>query len=330
VAARRSASSPVVRCRGFRGNLHVVSEAFAETGNDDDDTFTPLTTRVILDRACGAAGLDADGASLIRLGENAMFRLREPVVVRIARTAAYEPDARKEVAVARWLEAESYPAVRALPIDQPLTIDGRVVTFWEALSDQEVYGSPADVATLLTRLHDMRPRASLGLKPLRPFGRAERRIENNGWFSPEDRSFLRNRLGELRTAYADLRFVLPAGVIHGDASVGNVICDRDGRAVLIDLDGFAIGPREWDLVLTAIYYDSFGWHTEVEYAEFVSVYGFDVMEWPGYPVLRDVREFLMVTWLSQKAGHDERAAAETRKRIAALRSGRSKRDWQPY
>lgn len=26
----------------------------------------------------------------------------------------------------------------------------------------------------------------------------------------------------------------------------------------IDLDGFAIGPREWDLALTAIYYDSFG------------------------------------------------------------------------
>jgi hypothetical protein len=47
-------------------------------------------------------------------------------------------------------------------------------------------------------------------------------------------------------------------------------------------------------------------------------------------VLRDVREFLMVTWLSQKAGHDERAAAETRKRIADLRGGRSKRDWQPY
>ena len=314
---------------GLSGTLHVVSEAFAESGHDDD-TFTPLTTRAILDRACEAAGLDADGASLIRLGENAMFRLRQPVVVRIARTAAYEPDARKEVAVARWLEAESYPAVRALPIDQPLAIDGRVVTFWEALSDQEVYGSPADVATLLARLHGMTPPASLGLEPLRPFGRAERRIEINGWFSPEDRSFLRNRLATLKTAYADLRFVLPAGVIHGDASVGNVIYDRDDQAVLIDLDGFAIGPREWDLVLTAIYYDSFGWHTEKEYAEFVSVYGFDVMQWPGYPVLRDVREFLMVTWLSQKAGHDERAAAETRKRIADLRSGRSKRDWQPY
>ncbi len=50
---------------------------------------------------------------------------------------------------------------------------------------------------------------------------------------------------------------------------------------------------------------------------------------PG-PVLRDVREFLMVTWLSQQAGDNKEAAAEVRKRITALRTGGSKRDWRPY
>lgn len=29
--------------------------------------------------------------------------------------------------------------------------------------------------------------------------------------------------------------------------------------MLITPAGFAVGPREWDLVLTAIHYDSFGW-----------------------------------------------------------------------
>jgi aminoglycoside phosphotransferase (APT) family kinase protein len=308
-----------------------VTGAFAEpAGQDADGAFTVMTTRATLDRACKIAGFDQRGARLLRLGENAMFRLAEPIVVRIARTAAYEPDARKEVAVARWLEAENYPAVRALPIDQPLVIDGYVVTFWEAVSDEEVYGTPAEVAALLVRLHALTPPAGMDLQPLRPFARAERRIEQNGWLSPGDRSFLRTRLEELRARYAQLQFTLSPGVIHGDASVGNVIHDGDGRPVLIDLDGFAIGPREWDLVLTAIYYDSFGWHTAVEYAAFAEVYGFDVMRWPGYPVLRDVREFLMVTWLSQKAGHDEQVAAEVRKRIASLRTGSSKRDWQPY
>ena len=41
-------------------------------------------------------------------------------------------------------------------------------------------------------------------------------------------------------------------------------------------------PREWDLALTAIYYDSFGWHTREEYETFVRIYGFDIMQWPGY------------------------------------------------
>ena len=45
-------------------------------------------------------------------------------------------------------------------------------------------------------------------------------------------------------------------MIHGDASIGNVLRDRQGNPVVIDLDGFAIGPREWDVVLTAIYYGS--------------------------------------------------------------------------
>jgi hypothetical protein len=328
-----------VRCRvdgaralasGRDGKLRVVSEASAESVGQHEEAFTAMTTRGILDQACRVAGLDSRGARLLRLGEHAMFRLAEPVVVRIARSAAYEADACREVAVARWLEAEDYPAVRVLPIKQPLVIGGRVVTFWGALGDGEVYGSPSEVASLLARLHRLVPPDSLGLKPLRPFARAERRIEHGEWLSPPDRSFLLERLEKLKVQYSRLDFVLPAGVIHGDASVGNVIHDRDGRPVLIDLDGFAIGPREWDLVLTAIYYDSFGWHTRDEYESFAAIYGFDVMGWSGYPVLRDVREFLMVTWLSQKAGHDAQVADEVRKRIVALRTGGSKRDWRPY
>jgi aminoglycoside phosphotransferase (APT) family kinase protein len=276
-------------------------------------------------------GLDPVDARMLRLGEHAMFRLAAPIVVRIARSSASEPDARMEVSVARWLQGVDYPAVRALPIDQPLLHDSRVVTFWRALSDDGTeFGTTAEVADLLVKLHALRPPCSLALAGLRPFARVARRIDSALWLSPDDREFLRARREQLAQQYDQLTFVLPLGVIHGDASVGNVICDAAGQAVLIDLDGFAIGPREWDLVLTAMYYDSFGWHTLAEYEQFAASYGFDVMKWTGYPVLRDVREFLMVTWLSQKGAEDERASAEVRKRIAALRSGGSKRDWLTF
>jgi hypothetical protein len=281
--------------------------------------------------ACQAVGIEADGTRLMRLGEHAMFRLASAVVVRIARSTAYEQDARKEVSVARWLESVGYPAVRALSIVQPVVTDDRVVTFWEALSDDgAAYGTTPEVAGLLVRLHRLAPPASLGLAELKPFARVARRIESACWLGSGDRDYLRVRQEQLAERYERLDFALPQGVIHGDASVGNVIRDAAGQAVLIDLDGFAVGPREWDLVLTAMYCDSFGWHTPAEYEQFVEAYGFDVMDWPGYPVLRDVREFLMVTWLSQKGAHDGQAAAEVLKRIASLRSGGSRRDWLPF
>jgi hypothetical protein len=54
------------------------------------------------------------------------------------------------------------------------------------------------------------------------------------------------------------------------------------------------------------------------------------MHWPGYPVLRSIREFLMVTWVIQKAAESDQVAAEAHKRITALRTGASRQDWQPY
>jgi len=46
--------------------------------------------------------------------------------------------------------------------------------------------------------------------------------------------------------------------------------------------------------------------------------------------MREVREFLMVTWIIQKAGESPEIAAEAAKRIGALRTGASRKDWRPY
>ena len=239
--------------------------------------------------------------------------------------------ARRTVAVARWLESVGYPAVRVIDVDQPIVIDGHAITFWQSVSDDgQQYATVAEVAEVLARLHRLVAPADLHLPELAPFENAAKRIAASAWLSSGDRDFLTERLARLQEEYADLEFVLQPGVIHGDAGIGNVLHDSEGKPVVIDLDGFAIGPREWDLALTAIYYDSFGWHTRQEYETFVDVYGFDIMQWPGYPVMRAVREFLMVTWVIQKADESEHVAAEASKRIAALRTGASRKDWEPY
>lgn len=293
--------------------------------------FSATETARTLVKVCAEAGLDPAGADLLRIGENAIYRLAaEPIIVRIARTADYLADVQTEVAVARWLEAARFPAVRiAGPAEQPVVVDGRVVSFWELASDDTEYGTVDELAASLKRLHSLQPPPGLDLPPLRPFRRVDRRIDLAD-LAEDDRAFLRSRLAGLRERFAGLEFALPTGPIHGDANIGNIIRRRDGQAVLIDLDGFATGPREWDLTLTAVYYDRLGWHTADEYAAFTARYGFDVMSWPGYPVLRDIRELTMVTWLSQNIRESPEIAAEVAKRIADLRRGEGPRNWAPF
>ena len=285
----------------------------------------------MLGQACAAAGLSADGARLLRLGSNAVYRLGAPVVARIAYADTDAEAARRTVEVAHWLESVDYPAVRALALDQPVIIDGHPVTFWEALSDSgDEYATIGQVADVIARLHKLAMPEGLVLPALKPFSGAEGRIAGSQWLEEDDRAWMTAELARLRAEYARLEFALPQGAIHGDANIGNVLRDYHGNPVVIDLDDFATGPREWDLILTAIYYDRFGWHTREEYETFARVYGFDIMQWPGYPVLAAVREFIMVTWIVSKAGESERTSAEARKRVDALRTGSSRKDWGPF
>jgi thiamine kinase-like enzyme len=295
------------------------------------ETESEARAHAILGRACEKAGLSADGARLLRLGSNAVYRLAAPVVARIAYADMDVTAACRTVEVARWLKSVNYPAVRALELDQPVTIGGCPVTFWEAVSDDgDEYATIDQVAEVLARLHRLTLPEGPALPPLEPFGNAEKRIAQSRWLTEDDRAWMQDELARLRAEYARLRFALPQGAIHGDANIGNVVRDCHGNPVVIDLDAFAAGPREWDLIQTAIYYDRFGWHTREQYETFARVYGFDIMQWRGYPVLAAVREFIIVTWIVGKAPEGERTSAEARKRINALRTGGTRKDWDPF
>jgi aminoglycoside phosphotransferase (APT) family kinase protein len=288
------------------------------------------TARQLLTEACERVGLDADDARLMRLGSNAVFRLTEPIVVRIARSDAEIAHARRTVAVARWLKSEDYPAVRALPFEQPIIIDGHAATFWEAVSPVgNEWTSVAEIAELLVRLHRLAPPRDLRLPDVAPFAKAVDRITSNTWLTPDKRRVMTDKLAELQDRYTNLDWALSVGVIHGDAAIGNALRDWDGQPVMIDLDNFAIGHREWDLILAAVYYDSFGWHSKDEYDEFARAYGFDIMKWSGYSTLKEISEFLMVTWVITKAEESQQVADEASKRIESLREGTSRKNWAP-
>jgi hypothetical protein len=60
--------------------------------------------------------------------------------------------------------------------------------------------------------------------------------------------------------------------------------------------------------------------SEERYREFADAYGFDVRTWAGYPVLREIRELTMTTWLMQNVGESAAAAAEFALRVVSLRT----------
>ncbi len=265
---------------------------------DPDNALAALT------EASLSLGIDPSGAELVRLGSNAIFRYQSaPVVGRVASSEDRLGAAKQEVAVARWLADAGIPAVRVLDVPQPVLAQGRVVTFWVSASDSVEYGSTRELAGLLRQLHAVAPPFELPKHD--PISRAADRIGRVSTLQASDREFLVELCQQLATSYTQIKPVLPIGVIHGDANVGNVIRDRSGMAIL-------------------------GWHTKDEYRDLVAAYGFDIMEWSGYPVMRDVRELLMVTWLAQKSQADGDAASELATRIRALRTGGSRRDWKPF
>ena len=284
-----------------------------------------------LAEACRASGLDSSDAVLLRLGSNAVYSLPSArVIVRIGPSTSDLRHVDRVLAVARWLEAADFPATRLVPdLRQPLHVDGRAATFWVSVQDQEEHATPPEVADLVRELHHLKEPQSLPLPTYDPLDKWNARIAALTDVPAQDAEFLTLRADELRDRYQQLDFTLPHGVIHADASVGNAIRDRDGRAILIDLDTVARGPREWDLVQTAMYYERYGWHTREQYKAFVSRYGFDVTTWPGYPVLADLRELLMVAWLGEMLNGGPKARAEYDKRITTLRTHGTRRHWRP-
>lgn len=292
--------------------------------------FTLADASATLIAACSQIGVSAAGAALIRIGENALFRLADDkIVVRIARGADLLADAAKEVAVASWLRDIGIPAAEPTDHGQPVMVLGRPVTFWRLIEDSGARPSLADLAAILRQLHHAPVPPGLRLPEFAIFGRVSDRIATATTLSNAEREFLTSRLANLRQQYSSVTFTLPPAAVHGDAHQSNLIQQPDGAVLLIDFERFAFGPPESDLALTATEY-LIGWHSDAAYASFCDTYGVDVTAWDGFPVMRAINELKMTTWLMQNVGESEQIASEFRTRLASLQDDDAPRDWQPF
>ena len=96
----------------------------------------PLTTpslQEIVAEAARVIGIDGSNGILLRDGSNAMFRLPEGVIARVAQPGR-RTVAERETRVARWLADHGVSVTRPLAeVQQPTVVDDRAVTWWHAL-----------------------------------------------------------------------------------------------------------------------------------------------------------------------------------------------------
>lgn len=294
----------------------------------DRSEFDASMARSIVDAAMARLKLQGP-ARLLRLGENGVFLLPGRIVARVGRSPQYLPTARREVAVAHWLASTGeVPVVLPSALPQPVLVDQYPVTFWQEIPGPMSRATVPEMGATLRALHRLVLPDTVDLPDLSAFARIEDRIESAP-ITAEAQGRLRAVLAKLQDAWPGTAtmFDLPSGPIHGDAHTGNLLRGSDGRLVLIDLETCCLGPREWDLALTATYATSLGWVSAAEYRDFVDAYGFDVTRSRSFPVLRRIRELRMTSWLAQNAQTSAAVAAEVDHRIECLLDDDLPRHW---
>jgi hypothetical protein len=278
-------------------------------------------------------GLPTADAELVKFTNNAVVRLpRAGVVLRIAGSQEVRARVPVVLATARWLEVLGLPAVRLLPgVPQPIEPAGHLVTLWQAVEQGETPVSGDALAAVLREWHaiDAPPPAELPAWNLLAFVR--RRVETCVGVEDDDLVFLREELARvegLLDRSADLEPLVPPGVLHGDAFLGNVVPSPAGP-VICDFDGVSIGPREWDLVPVAVGASRFD-YTPGLHESFVRAYGVDVTAWAGFPALRALRELQLVTSVLPTLEANPALRPQWRVRLDSLRRGGDSVRWTPY
>ncbi|MFJ8690665.1 phosphotransferase family protein [Micromonospora wenchangensis] len=277
--------------------------------------------------AAAQVGVSAVGARVVRVGENGVVLLPVAgVMARVVPGAEAVDHVRREIAVAGWLASQKAPVIRPVWSD-PVVVDPYVVSLWEYLSDGRA-ADPVTLADCLRQLHGVSRPSGL-LPRLSPFAKLGEQLDRAAALGARDRTFLREQREHLAAQWEQATFALGETVLHGDAHMENLLVTSGGRRAFVDLEAVCVGPPEWDLTLSALYYEC-GWFTEHEYATFAETYGYDVRLGSAWPVLRQIHMLRMTLWLAQSADTDAQRQRQLTHRLITLRDGSAPAGWTGF
>lgn len=288
-------------------------------------------TRAVLDMAASRLGVPVQDARLLRLHGNASYALPSSgLVIRIATNPRVLGAVTASITVTRWLAGRGFPCTVPADIDdQPFVIAGYVVSVWRYVptADRPAPTS-AEMGDILRELH------AQGDPPYRlpglddPLASVTDEISKApDAISPALQSWLQERITSLRRQWSALYFPLPAGLIHGDAHIGNLMRAASGQAVLGDWDHVATGPREWDLAQIHYMDRRFDRAGQNGIEAFATAYGWDIRTWPGLDTVIAIREIWGLRPYIRTARHRPDYSRQLAYRLHTLQTGDTQARW---
>lgn len=287
------------------------------TTTDDD---------AVLHIACARVGLSPSTVTLLHQHATGIWLLpADQLVARINRSIDDRVRIARAVTITRWLAAQDFPVTVPADINQPIEVNDACVTFWRYYPQADrSTPSAAALGWLLRQLHQL-PQPPVPLDDYEPLVRLGNALLDNPPLADEDLTWLVERRLRLVAAYRDLQSELGIGWIHGDAYPGNTLWNGD-QVILGDWDEVARGPRELDLTNT--HQGARMGRSAADRHAFNSAYGWDVTTWPGFPILRQIRNLHTLGAYINRARHgDSIATNELNHRIRTLRTNDTTAQW---
>ena len=292
-------------------------------------TSRPEHYRAALREACALAGLDDHDAVLLHIRGNAVYHLPRNDAIARVRFAPTRPNGVRDQLVAvlqttSWLRRLGYPATEPLDLDQPVAVDGHLVTFWRYVTViADGVRDAAALGRLIRRLHSI-PAPDISLPPANLLGSLRVDLHDSDAVTPADREWLLASADVLEQRYLRTRWTLGSGLIHGDAHAGNLL-HAVGPVVLGDWDAVSHGPREMDLVPMSMWY-RYG-RPQSEWDDFCAGYGINPADLPGLALLQQLRELQALASYARNAA-DPAYREELARRITSLKEGDRNLPWR--
>jgi hypothetical protein len=178
------------------------------------------------------------------------------------------------------------------------------------------------------RLFHTLPAPASPLPAWRPFDEIRSRLTEPEGLDDGDLTYLLGECDRIEAELAEVSFALPPGPIHGDAFLGNLI-PSPTTTIICDFDSSADGPREWDLTPLAVGRLRFDYAGDA-YGELTAGYGFDVLSWSGFQVLRQIRELKLVTSVIPILRSNPSLREQWALRLRSFREGDLSAKWSTY